>query len=159
MTDSNKDLAGLKTILHKAREYCAYQERCRSEMELKFQQWGVDKVRAAKMIEQLEKDNFLNEDRYTETFVRGKFRLKKWGKNKLAAELRMKKIPEGLIAKHLQDIDDAEYRSAIIVLAEKKSKELQEKDKFKKNQKIARFLISKGFDPQLVFSVIKIRDL
>lgn len=159
MTDSNKDLTGLKTILQKAREYCAYQERCRSEMELKFQQWGVDKVRAAKMIEQLEKDNFLNEDRYTETFVRGKFRLKKWGKNKLAAELRMKKIPEDIIAKHLQDIDDAEYRSAIIVLAEKKSKELQEKDKFKKNQKIARFLISKGFDPQLVFSVIKISDL
>lgn len=81
------------------------------------------------------------------------------GKNKLAAELRMKKIPEDIIAKHLQDIDDAEYRSAIIVLAEKKSKELQEKDKFKKNQKIARFLIYKGFDPQLVFSVIKISDL
>ncbi len=158
MTDINKDLTGLKTILHRAREFCAYQERCRSEMEKKFQQWDVDKIRTAKMIEQLEKDNFLNEDRYTETFVRSKFRLKKWGKNKLAAELRMKKIPEDLIAKHLQHIDDAEYLPVISLLAEKKSKELKEKDPFKKNQKIARFLISKGYEPKLVFSALKISD-
>ncbi|HNZ42113.1 MAG TPA: regulatory protein RecX [Bacteroidales bacterium] len=159
MTDINKDLTGLKTILHRAREFCAYQERCRSEMEQKFQQWGVDRIRAAKMMEQLEKDNFLNEDRYTETFVRSKFRLKKWGKNKLAAELRIKKIPEDLIVRHLQHIDDAEYHSALMMLAEKKSKELTEKDTFKKNQKIARFLISKGYEPGLVFSALKMRDV
>ena len=159
MPDVNENPNSLKTILHRAQEYCAIQERCRSEMEQKLRLWDVDKIRASKMIALLQKDNFINEDRYTEAFVRGKFRLKKWGKNKLAAELRVKKIPEDLIAKHLQNIDDAEYRSAIILLAEKKSKELKEQDTYKKNQKIARFLISKGFEPQLVFSVLKISDL
>jgi len=159
MNDINKKLSGLKTILHKAQEYCAYSERCRFEVTQKLQQWGVDKTRASKMIEQLGKDNFINEDRYTELFIRSKFKIKKWGKNKIAAELRMKKIPESIISKYLQTIDTKEYYSAILSLIEKKSKELKEKDTFKKNQKIARFLIAKGFEPQQVFSALKISDL
>lgn len=154
----NEKLSGLKTILHKAQEYCAYRERCRFEVAQKLQQWGVDKPRAAKIIEQLEKNNFINEERFAEIFIRSKFRLKNWGKKKIMAELRMKKIPESIISKYLQTIDTKDYYSAIQSLIEKKSKELKEKDTFKKNQKIARFLIAKGFEPQQVFSALQISD-
>ena len=158
MSDINEKLNGLKTIYHKAQSYCAYQERCRFEVEQKLQLWGVDKERGSKIIEQLEKENFLNNLRFAETFVRSKFRLKKWGRNKIAYELRLKKIPDSLISQSLQTIDDGEYLAAIQFLITQKSKELKEKDLFKKKQKVVRFLISRGFESALVFATFKIGD-
>lgn len=158
MSDVNEKLSGLKTILHRAQEYCAYQERCRFEVEQRLQLWGVDKERSHKIIVQLEKDNFVNDQRFAETFVRSKFRLKKWGKNKIAYDLRLKKIPDSLISQCLQTIDDGEYQAAIKLLIAQKSKELKEKDLFKKKQKVARFLISRGFESALVFAILKISE-
>ena len=34
--------------------------------------------------------NYLNEERFAKTFVRGKFRIKKWGRRRLTLELRKK---------------------------------------------------------------------
>jgi regulatory protein len=158
MSDINEKLSGLKTIYHRAQSYCAYQERCRFEVEQKLQLWGVDKERGSKILEQLEKENFLNNLRFAETFVRSKFHLKKWGRNKIAYELRLKKIPDSIISQCLQTIDDDEYRAAIQFLITQKSKELKEKDLFKKKQKAARFLISRGFETALVFATLKIGD-
>jgi regulatory protein len=155
MNDVNEKLSGLKTILHKAQAYCAYQERCTQEVVQKLRDWKVDESRIPKIIEQLTGDNFINEIRFTETFVRSKFNLKKWGKNKLAYELRLKKIPASIISQSLQAIDDREYRATLLNLKDQKSKEIKEKDPFKKKQKIVRFLVSRGFEMELVMGTYK----
>jgi len=155
MNDVNEKLSGLKTILHKAQAYCAYQERCPQEVVQKLREWKVDEDRIPKIIEQLTGENFINEIRFTETFVRSKFNLKKWGKNKIAYELRLKKIPASIILQSLQTIDDAEYRATLMHLKDQKSKEVKEKDSFKKKQKIVRFLVSRGFEMELVMETFK----
>ena len=110
MDDINRKYSNLKTILQKAQAYCAYQERCTHEMTQKLREWKVDEDRIPSIIEELTKEKFLNDLRFTQTFVSSKFRLNKWGKIKLAYELRMKKIPDALISQGLEVISEDEYR-------------------------------------------------
>jgi regulatory protein len=155
MTDVNPQLSGLNTILTKAQTYCAYQDRCSAEVIQKLRVWGVDDARIPKILESLIEDKFIDDKRFAETFVSSKFRLKHWGRNKIAYELRLKKIPSGLISEALETIDEEEYASAIKTLITKKSKEVKDSDAYRKKQKIARFLISKGFESELVFGMMK----
>jgi len=156
MNDVNEKLSGLKTILHKAQAYCAYQDRCTSEVLQKLRDWGVDEERIPKIVESLTEDKFLNDDRYTVSFVSSKFRLKHWGRIKIAYELRLKKIPSELIFSALESIDENEYASTLQTLITRKSKEVKDTDAFRKKQKVARFLISKGFESELVFKMMKV---
>jgi regulatory protein len=155
MSDINPNLTGLSTLLSKAQAYCAYQDRCSSEVIQKLKSWGVDESRIPKIMETLANDKFLDDRRYAETFVRSKFRLKKWGRNKISYELRLKKIPQPLIAMALESIDENEYTETIISLITAKSKEIKDSDAYLKKQKIARYLISKGFEGEKVFDLIK----
>jgi len=158
MNDVNEKLSGLKTILHKAQEYCAYQERCLYDVEQKLHLWGVEKERGKKIIEQLVKENFIDEARYARSYVRGKFLYNKWGKIKITNELRSKKIKKDAISAGLDEINTGDYYKTIKALAQKKEKEIKEKDLFKKKQKVAHFLISRGFEPSLVFEIIKAHE-
>jgi regulatory protein len=155
MNDFNEKLSGMKTILTKAQSYCAYQDRCSSEVMQKLRDWGVDGERIPKILESLTEDKFLDDRRYAESFVSSKFRLKHWGRNKIAYELRLKKIPSELISQALESIDESEYAATLQTLIAKKSKEVKDSDAFRKNQKITRYLISKGFESELVFRMMK----
>ncbi len=155
MDDSNEKLSGLKTILQKAQAFCAYQERCTHEMAQKLREWKVDEDRIPNIIEDLTKEKFLNDLRFTQTYVSSKFRLNKWGKIKLAYELRMKKIPDALISQGLEVISEDEYREAIQALIAQKAREVKDTDAYARKQKIARFLVSKGYETDLVFGELK----
>ena len=79
--------------MNKARALCASKEYCISEVLDKLRSWGTDDNDSARIIELLEKDNFINEERYASGFVKDKFNFNKWGKIKIAAHLRAKNIP------------------------------------------------------------------
>lgn len=154
MGDVNPHLTGLTTLLGKAQAYCAYRDRCSSEVIQKLKAWGVDETRIPKIMESLMKDKFVDDQRFAETFAGSKFRLKKWGRHKIAYELRMKMIPQSLIDIGLDSIGDSEYSETIQWLIANKAKEIKDSDAFRKKQKIARYLISKGFESELVFELL-----
>ncbi len=130
------------------------QERCKSEVRRKLYEKGVPKSVADKFIEQLEEENFLNEERFARTFVRGKFRMNKWGKLKISAHLKQLQIPNEFINNAIKEIDEKEYLNVLKQLIEKKSREINETDIFVKKQKLANYLVSKGFEIDIVFSLI-----
>ena len=70
--------------------YCAYQERCHKEVIAKLRTLGMIPSVIDKIISELIKANYLNETRFTQSFVRGKFRIKKWGKNRILQELKVR---------------------------------------------------------------------
>jgi regulatory protein len=155
MTDANPSLSGLKTILTKAQSYCAYQDRCSAEVVQKLRDWGVSDERIPKIVASLTEDKFIDDQRYAESFVSSKFRLKHWGRNKIAYELRLKKIPSELIAQAMESIDENDYADTLQTLITKKTQEVKDSDAYRKKQKIARYLISKGFETELVFGMMK----
>lgn len=139
----------------KLESFCAYQERCTFEIQTKLSQWNFPPEESDKLINHLRNQNFLNEERFVEAFISGKVRIKRWGRNKIRQELRLKKIPDEMIKRGLSAIDSELYYSNLEHLARVKSNQLiTEKDAYSKKVKIIRFLASKGYEQDLIFDAI-----
>ncbi len=144
--------------LLKGQAYCAYQERSQQEVRNKLYEWGLFSNDVENIISQLITDNFLNEERFAIAFAGGKFRIKKWGKVKIKLELKKKQTSDYCIRKGLAQISDRDYTQTLKKLIADKSKEVKEKNPLKRNYKIGQYAISKGFEPDLVWDIIRVND-
>jgi len=145
--------------LEKAMRYCVYQERCVLDVENRLLAWGLSKSDWDKLIDALIDQDFLNENRYIEDYVRGKFLIKKWGRNKIKAGLLQKKIRGTEVEKNLRGIDEEDYKKTINYLIEKKKALLNQKDDLELRDKLYRYLLSKGYESEIVVSELKINNL
>jgi regulatory protein len=150
MTDN--DL--IKVSLNKAMALCASREYCVSEIRSKLGTWGVEEADCNRLIEKLKKDRFIDEERYALSFVRDKFRYNKWGKLKLAAHLRAKKIPDEIIRTALDDIDIDSYRSMLEGLLSSHRKTIKAKNQYDLKGKLMRYGLAKGFESTLLYEIL-----
>ena len=86
-----------KLILEKMRSYCMYQERCIQEVKKKLTRLQVIPKSKSKIINHLIDDDYLNEVRFTKSFIQGKLRIKKWGRIKLNYELKIRGVKKFII--------------------------------------------------------------
>ncbi|TCC96150.1 regulatory protein RecX [Pedobacter hiemivivus] len=148
-----------KTALAKAEHYCAYQERAQQEIRDKLYEWGLWSDDVEELISELIQTNFLNEERFTEAYVSGKFKIKRWGKIKIKQGLKLKRIPDKMISRALNTIDYDDYLNTILVTAQKKAPLIKENDAFKRKYKLISYLMSKGFEKDLIIDVLKASEL
>lgn len=141
--------------LLKIKSYCAYQERCHSEVKEKLYSYGLHKNEVEEIVSKLIEENYLNEERFAVHFAGGKFRIKKWGKVKIKYLLKQKQVSEYCIRKALTDIDGKEYMKTLAKLAEIKLRSLKmEKNIFIKKKKLQDHLKQKGFEADLINDAI-----
>jgi regulatory protein len=145
-------------VLSKMQHYCAYEERSLQDVKTKLKTFHLQENMNEPIINQLIKENYLNEERFAKVFASGKFRINHWGKNKIFAALQQKGLPELFILEGLNEIDPHEYMTSLREIISKKSKEVKETDFSKKIKKLANFAISRGFEPSLVWDVLNFRD-
>lgn len=107
------------------------------------------------MISSLITEGFLNEERYAKTFAGGKFRIKKWGRLKIINALEGNGISKSCIKSGMKEIDQNDYLQTLVEVLQKKIDTLTEQDLFVKRDKIARYAIQKGFEPELVWALLK----
>jgi regulatory protein len=140
----------------KIKQYCAYQERCHSEVREKLYSFGLNKVEVEEIISILITENYLNEERFAIHYAGGKFRIKQWGKIKIKQSLKFKQVSDYCIRKALKEIDSKEYEKTFQRLAEQKLKTLKsEKNIFIKKKKLQDFLLQKGFENERVKEAVK----
>lgn len=96
----------------------------------------------------------MNEKRFAEAYVTGKFRMKKWGKYKMRYGLRNHRIDEDLVEQSLSLIDEDEYLSVLKTLIEKKNNSLKEGNKLIRKKKILDFVVNKGYESSLANNLI-----
>ena len=137
--------------------YCAYQERCHKEVSQKLYDMKMIPEARDQIIVHLLQHNFLNEERFAKAFVRGKFRIKKWGKQRLQLELKRKDINNTIITIALKEIDTEDYFITFDALAEKKLETIRESNLQKLRKKLADYLLYRGWESQMVYD--KIREL
>jgi regulatory protein len=142
-------------ILEKIRHYCGYQERCIRDVEEKLKDWAVQKKRIPVLINQLQKEGFLNEERFVKAFARGKFRLNKWGRQKIEFALKIKGIPDILIREGIESLDEKEYLNVLKELILRKQKELKPEKDLMVRDKIVNFALGKGYEMNLILDLIK----
>lgn len=104
----------IENLILKLRHYCAYQERSQFEVEQKLNTLGADNEQSGTVMIHLIQEGFLNEQRFAIAFARGKFRMQGWGKQKIKAGLRAKKVSDPLIKIALDSIDETEYRKSLL---------------------------------------------
>ena len=135
--------------------YCAYQERCHKEVHQKLYEMRMIPEAVDHIISHLLQHNFLNETRFSQAFARGKFRAKKWGRNRIVSELKRREISKYNIQIALKEIPDSEYYITFEALAEKRLQQLvSEKDLQKKRKKFADYLFYRGWESELVYGKI-----
>ncbi|MAZ30756.1 MAG: recombinase RecX [Flavobacteriales bacterium] len=142
----------LKVARQKIQAFCAYQERCHQEVIKKLKSWGLFSDSIDMLLDELIANQFLNEERFSKSFSRGKFRIKKWGKIKISLELKRRNIHETLINYALNEINEQDYFNTIVVLLKKKDRLEKEPNLIKRKAKLTRYMVSRGFE----FALIKI---
>lgn len=142
--------------LHKAAAYCSLSERCISELMDKFTFWNVLPEYRDKIIQFLVRENYINEERFADAFVKDKFAYNKWGKIKLRVELKSKMIDESTIENALSKISEKEYLSMITKLIKDKEKNLTYRNEYEKKGKLFRYLSGKGFENEYIYNAVKI---
>ena len=140
--------------LKKLEYYCAYQERCHKEVEQKLYNMDMIPLAKEKIIMHLIEHNYLNEERFAKAFVRGKFRIKKWGKSRIIRELKFKGISKYNIDTALKEISEEDYFTTLHDLAEKKVNSMTEKNIYKKKKKVVDYLLYRGWESSLVYEKV-----
>lgn len=135
--------------------YCAYQERPHSDVRKKLLTLGMRGDALEEMMAHLIKENFLNEERFARAYVGGKFRLKQWGKIRIIKGLENKGLTSNGVRIGLQEIEDADYRDTLVKLIRAQSERIDEDNIFRKRDKLSKYAIRKGFEPELVWDEIR----
>lgn len=134
--------------------YCAYQERCHQEVEKKLNEMNMIEASKEVIIVHLIEHNFLNEERFSKSFATGKFRIKKWGKQRITRELKFRNISDFNVKTALKEISDDDYFNTFNALSNKRLLEIKETDKYKKRKKLADYLLYRGWESNLVYEKI-----
>ncbi len=136
--------------------YCIYQDRCHKEVLLKLKNLQMIDVAKEVIILHLLKHDFLNEERFAKSYVRGKFRINKWGKNKIVKELKWRGISTYNINTGLKEIDINDYMDTIVKLANKKRLSIKGENGFIIRKKIFNYLYNKGFETSLINETLNV---
>lgn len=144
--------------LQKIYHYCAYQERSHKEVRNKLYGYGLWRNQVEDLVTRLITEGYLNEERFAKSFAGGKFRMKKWGKVKITRELEAQGLTPRCIRQGLNEIDQSDYQRTLETLITKKWDATEESNAFKKKDKVARYAIMKGYEPDLVWGILREYD-
>jgi regulatory protein len=145
----------IEEIKRKLERYCVYQDRCHKEIETKLREFILIEEAKNQIILHLMEHDFLNEERFSKSFARGKFKIKNWGKQRIIRELKSRNISEYNIKTALKEIDEEAYLATIIRIAVKRNSIVNESDFYKRKKKLTEYLIRKGYEFDLIFSTVQ----
>jgi len=145
-------------ILNKLAAVCSKKEKCSSEAFDYMMKHGCESQEEAfEAVEYLKNNKYIDDERFTRIFLSDKLRFNKWGKNKIANALRLKKIPQDIISRVFEEFYNLEDEKTILQSELAKKLRGLKKDKSKSQiwQSLMRFCISRGYSIELSNSIIR----
>lgn len=151
--NSGKKSYTFEEIKQKLVNYCVYQDRCHAEVEQKMREFVLIPEAKEEILLYLMQENYLNEERFIRSYIRGKFYLKNWGKTKIRIHLKQKGIHDKLIASCFDEIDENDYLKIIRKVYENYESKLKGLNDYQKKQKTIKYLLSRGFEYDAILQV------
>ena len=142
-------------VLDKMAKYCTYQERCVKDVCDKLKVFDLPQEEKQEILDYLLDNRFVNDERYTKSFVRGKINQSGWGVNKIRFHLIQKGIDKDIIEDALGQTDEEVYRQRLIEILKTKAKTIKADSDFEKKRKLAAYAMQKGFEGNLIWEVLK----
>ena len=150
----NGKIFDVKIVKERIRHYCAVMDRCQFQVITKLKSYGVSDALADEILIELIQNKYLDEERFARSFCRGKFKIKRWGRKKIAFELSKLKVSKSCVLLGMSEIDDADYEDVITHLANKKMALLKDKNTIIRKKKVVDYLIRKGYESDLAWSFV-----
>ena len=132
-------------VMNRLQAQCSKREYCSSDVFRKaMTAFDGDKEQAAKLLDALVEDKFVDDFRYASAFAREKSRISGWGPAKISYMLMGKGIPKDLIKEALKEIDEDEADRRMVSVLETKYRTLagDPHEKFK----LLKFGLTRGYD-------------
>ena len=137
-------------IKQKLVNYCVYQDRCHAEVEQKMRDFLLIPEAKDEIFLYLIKENYLNEERFTRSYIRGKFYIKHWGRQKIKMNLKQKGITEKLILSSMDEIDESDYEKTVERLYENYFSTQKGLSDYQKKSKTISHLLAKGYEYEVI---------
>ncbi len=131
-------------------QLCARAEHCQYELTEKMRRWGMSDEAQARVMQRLVSERYVDDERYTQAFVRDKIRYNKWGRRKVEQALWQKHIDKDIREQILNEVDDDEYLSVLRPLLKQKQKTMKGGTDYERNQKLVKFALQRGFTYDII---------
>ncbi|MDD2559830.1 MAG: regulatory protein RecX [Bacteroidales bacterium] len=133
-----------------AQQYCSKAERCAGDVLNKLGKYKLDETSSKRLLENLRKENYLNDTRYAKAYAIDQFRFSRWGKIKIRYMLRLKGLAETDIQEALEQIPLDEYLDLLKALIDEKQKHYAGSEAYETKARLLRFAYGRGFEPDLI---------
>lgn len=141
--------------LARLEDLCARSEQSTGEAARKLAGWGIPAIDAAKIMASLVERRYIDDRRYCHAFVKDKFRFARWGKRKIYGALTLKRVNKALISEALDEIDEEEYYNSLCEIISAKARTISDADTYEGRNRLFRFAVSRGFEPDLITRAIR----
>ncbi len=146
----------IENAMSRAAALCARCEQCSPDIEKKLVSWGLSGDAVRKVITELERLRFLDDERFAHAYAHDKLHFSGWGRRKIAQGLWTKRLPKDIIERAFDEIDDAEYNSVAMKVLKSKVPSIKEGlGCYEGKMKLLRFGVQRGFEVSLVSAIVK----
>jgi regulatory protein len=129
------------------------------QIRAKLKEWKVDDSWTEQIMDLLFQQEFVDDQRYASLFVKEKFRLNRWGRVKIAHQLRQRGIEEEIIQNSMLEIDEDTYYRVCVELVKGKSAAIKDRNPYSKKGKILRYVSGKGFETDLIYRILSNEEI
>lgn len=155
MKNSSSKIYDLNEAREKIRAYCLYRERSQQEVNAKLESYGLIPEVRDTLISELIQERYLDEERFARAFVRGKYKIKKWGRYKIKQALYPHKLSEYVLKKAFSEIDPDLYYRNLLQVCEKRWPLSKGANAYQRKLKLRAYLQNRGFESDLVQEAIR----
>ena len=141
--------------LSRLQKICSLQEKCSFDLIRKLKSWDLAEEEILKIIESLKKDKFLDDNRFAFYFVREKFKINKWGREKINFALKKKEIDAEIRDSALEEISEENNFEILRDLLIRKRKTIKSSGLYELKGKLIRFGTQRGFSFEIVYKVVE----
>ena len=133
---------------------CARSEQSTWELQQKLIKWGLAQGDISKIMNELIKGRFVDDNRFAQAYCRDKFRFSRWGRIKIRHALLLKRISKDFIDAALEEIDEQEYESTLLEILISKSRLIDDVRSYDGKTRLFRYAVSRGYEPAIVAKMI-----
>ena len=142
------------SLLGRGIRYLSMREHSEAEIRRKLHSYAESEEELNTVINQLKIKNFLSNERFSESLIYKKANT--LGNHRLAQEFRKHDLEPEIISKHLLDLKKSESKRAYEVWLKKFGTLAKEPKDLAKQ---IRFMISRGFDQEIVYRIVRGKTL
>jgi recX family len=145
-----KKQIGEAEALRKLGDLCARGEHCSGEMAEKLRKWGIAADAQERIIDKLIDYKYIDNERFTRSFVRDKIAFNKWGRRKIEQALWQKRIPQSISQSILDEIEPEEYLNVLRPLLKSKYPSIKGETDYERSIKLIKYAMGRGFTLDLI---------